>query len=192
MPIDKRVLNKALEIGAVRGGKMIGALKQKVVTSAKTMEQGRKDYKTVERTLIKPATGNVTIDRFGKVFNILKEAGVLKASVSGPRTLLQKATANIAKVRAAEDLAKNKKGQEKTKKGRLEEESVTGIGCRNLLEKIETEENTSKTAEGVLKDVKGAKDTGHSVSVFENVSQSKERPPAEPVINQSPTPPMDF
>ena len=171
---------------------MIGALKQKVVTSAKTMEQGRKDYKTVERTLIKPATGNVTIDRFGKVFNILKEAGVLKASVSGPRTLLQKATANIAKVKAAEDLAKKEKMQRRTMKGRLEEEGVTGIGGRGLLEKIEKEENTSKTAEGVLKDVKGAKDTGHSVSVFENVSQSKERPPAEPVINQSPTPPMDF
>lgn len=193
MPIDKRVLNKALEMGAVRGGKMIGALKQKVMTSAKTKEEGRKNYKIVERTMVKPTTDNVTRDRFGKAFNILKEAGVLKAGVSGPRTLLQKATANIAKVQAAEDLAKKEKMQKRTMKGRLEEEGVTGIGGRGLLDKIETEEKMAKTAEGVLKDVKSFKDTSHSVSVFENTSQSKDKPSiestTEPVINQ---PPMDF
>lgn len=176
-------------MGAVRGGKMIGALKQKVVTSAKTKEEGRKNYKIVERTMVKPTAGNITVDRFGKAFNILKEAGVLKAGVSGPRTLLQKATANIAKVRAAEDLAKKEKMQKGTMKSRLEEEGVTGIGGRGLLEKIEKEENTTKTAEKVLNEVKTTKDISHSVSIFESAGQSKEKPLAEPVITP---PPMEF
>lgn len=185
MPIDKRVLNKALEMGIIKGRTM-GALKQKVVGSAETREEGRKNYKMVERTMIRPTTDNVTIEKFGKALNILKEAGVIKSGVSGPRTLLQKATANIAKVQAAEDLAKKKKSQELTKRERLKEE---GVGGRGLLEKIEKEENTTKTAEKVLNEVKSAKDISHSVSVFENAGRSKEKPPVEPVINQ---PPMDF
>ena len=165
-------------------GKTMGAVKRQIVGGAESPAEGLKKYKMVERTVIKPTTEK-TAQQFGRALDILKEAKVVRSSVKGPLTLLQQAKFNIAKAQVVEDLAKKKRGQELTKQERLKEEGVSG---RGLLEKIEKEENTTKTAEKVLNEVKSAKDTSHQVSVFES-GAPKEKPSVETPIS---TPPMEF
>jgi len=166
MAIEKRVLQKAFEMGVVKG-KTMGTVKKQVMKTAETRMEGLKKYKTVERTLIKPTTEKTT-QQFGRALDILKEAKVVSGSVKGPLTLLQRAKANIVAVEKKEAEAQKEKMRSRTLKGRLEQEGVTGVGGRGLLDKIEKEKATEEHAVKTLEEARKAQLDDHKVSVFES------------------------
>lgn len=183
--LSPQVLKKAGEMGIIKG-KALGAIKQQIIKSSDSREQGLSKFKNVQRTIFNPTTSK-TAGQLKSALDVLQEAKVLKSAYKGqPMTLLQRAKTNIAMAEKKVSEEKKDEMRKRSLGARLEEEGVVGTGRGGrggLLEQIEKEHASQDNATKVLEEAKKADSADHSVSVFENANKPKDKPIVEMSID---------
>lgn len=194
MQISSRVLQKAVDMGLTKGNQL-AALKNKVVGAASTPQQGRKDFTTVKRSVLKPTTA-VTNSSFKKAFEILDEAGAVKGryhNSSGANLLKRAAFA----VKAEEKEQGEKKKQEILKRSlsaRVRDEwdknnKGGNITQRDVVDSILGEREKADEAFKTLQQAKTG-DSDQSPGSANALTLGQRR--SAPSPTEDPAPPMDL